>query len=192
MVVLGAGWDTRAWGLLADADVRVFELDKPASQAAKRSAVEAAGLPPDRVTFVSTDFVEKSWLEALTEAGFDPTLPTFFLLEGLIYYLNDDDLGATLRDIATMAPGSRLAFDYLSLELVRGLPPHQDIHRKLMRSFEKNYPNEHLYSGITTAAPARDQALRFLDRHGLTLLEYEPFGPDDEAFGGVVLGVVGD
>ncbi len=190
VVVLGAGWDTRAWGLLAGADVRVFEVDTPTSQAVKQRAVRAAELPTDRVVFVATDFVEKTWLHALVEAGFDPAVPTFFLLEGLVYYLSDTDLEATLRDIASTAPGSVLAFDYLSLELIERRAPHAEIGTKLHASVEKNYPNEPLKSGISTASPARAKVVSFLAEVGLALVDYEPFGAPDEPFGGAVLGRV--
>lgn len=189
VVLLGAGWDTRAWGLLADSDVQVFEVDMAPSQEVKKRAVAAAGLPLDRVTFVATDFVEKTWLQAITEAGFDPELPTYFLLEGLVYYLSDADIAATLGDIARTAPGSCLAFDYLSLEAIRKEAPHAEIGTKLHESVDKNYPNEPLLSGISTAGPARDHVTSFLADFRLELTEYEPFGPDEEPFGGAVLAV---
>ncbi len=190
VVIMGAGWDTRAWSMLADADVTVFEIDTHASQAVKRAAVRTAGLAEDGVTFVATDFTIKTWLEALTEAGFDASVPTFFLLEGLIYYLSDEDLSLTLRDIATMAPGSRLAFDSLSAELVQGTPPFVEMHRKMLGKMAKTYPNEPLRSGISTAAPYGDKLEGFLRDHGLDPLEIEPFGPETEAFGGLAAGIV--
>ncbi len=190
VVVLGAGWDTRAWGLLANSDSRVFEIDTPASQVVKRQAVEAAGLPTEQVTFVATDFTTKTWLEALEEAGFDRSLPTFFLLEGLVYYLNDADLGSTLSDITRMAPGSRMAFDYLALELVEGKAPFEALHRKLFGKFEKTYPNEPVLSGIATMPQYREPLEAFLRDHGLEPVEIEPFGPEDEAFGGLALAMV--
>jgi methyltransferase (TIGR00027 family) len=189
VVVLGAGWDTRAWGLGADTDVRVFEIDTPLSQDVKQGAVQAAGLSTDRVTFVATDFVEKTWLQALVEAGCDVTVPTLFVLEGLVYYLTDADVQSTLRDIASTAPGSSLVFDYLSMELIRREAPHAEMGATLHDSVSKNYPNEPLLSGISTAAPARTQVASFLAEAGLELTDYEPFGPDDEPFGGVVRAV---
>jgi len=186
VVLLGAGWDTRAWGLLADTDVRVFEVDTPTSQEVKKRAVQAAGLDMDRVVFVATDFVEKTWLEALVGAGFDPKLPSFFLLEGLVYYLCDADVEATLRDISSTAPGSMLAFDYLSLELINKQAPHAELGSKLHEDVGKNYPNEPLLSGISTTHPAREGVAAFLSEMGLELTDFEPFGPEEEAFGGLV------
>src|SRR5919201_6439860 len=66
LVLLGAGYDTRAYRL-PDADgVEAFEVDHPATQAAKRAALERARatLPP-RVRFVPLDFEQDSLAMAL-------------------------------------------------------------------------------------------------------------------------------
>ena len=133
VVILGAGWDTRAWGLLAGSDVRIFEVDMPPTQAAKRAALDEAGLPQERVTFVETDFVEKTWLQALTERGFDSALPTFFLWEGVTYYLPIDAVETTLREVSRLAPGSRIAFDFFSQELIDAEPPFEKIGKRMQR-----------------------------------------------------------
>lgn len=44
LVLLGAGFDARAWRLDALSDVTVFEVDHPATQAEKRAAIQ--GEPP--------------------------------------------------------------------------------------------------------------------------------------------------
>jgi len=67
--------------------VRLFEVDTLATQQVKREALSKAGLASDHVTFVETDFNQKSWLEALEEQGFDPSLPSFILWEGVTMYL---------------------------------------------------------------------------------------------------------
>ena len=187
VVILGAGWDTRGWGLLSDRGVRVFEIDTQLTQDAKKRAVEAGGLPMDAVTFVTTDFIEKTWLEAITEQGYDASLPTFFLLEGLVYYLDDASVEATLRDIAAAAPGSALAFDYLSAEVIHPEAPHLELGEQVLGSMERYYPDEPLMSGISTKPPARDKAAAWLGALDLELDTWEPLGPEDQAFGGLVL-----
>ncbi|MCO4746414.1 MAG: class I SAM-dependent methyltransferase [Proteobacteria bacterium] len=190
VVILGAGWDVRGWGLLADRGVEVFEVDMPATQAVKKQAVAAGGLPMDAVRFVSTDFMEKTWLEAITEAGFDASLPTFFLLEGLIYYLDDASIEATLRDIAAAAPGSALAFDYLALEVIRGEEPHQKLHEQMVGRMERFAPDEPLLSGISTQGDAKGTMVEWLAGVDLELVEWEPFGSETDPFGGLVFAAV--
>jgi hypothetical protein len=122
VVVLGAGWDTRAYGWLAEANVRIFEVDTPPTQRAKKAALERAGIDAAQVTFVETDFGQRSWLDALQEHGFDPALPSYVLWEGVTMYLDEDAVRSTLASLEKLAPGSRIAFDYLSYELVDGGP----------------------------------------------------------------------
>src|SRR6478752_8383988 len=55
-VLLGAGFDMRAHRLQALADCPVFEVDQPATQAAKRAVVERLDLRRSQLTYVPVDF----------------------------------------------------------------------------------------------------------------------------------------
>lgn len=116
VVILGAGWDTRAYGLLDGLGTAVFEVDTPATQAVKRTAIEKTGLDSSHVTFVACDFNRQSWLAALTEHGFDPQRRTFVLWEGVTMYLEEQAIQSTLRTVSTLPPGSAVAFDFFSRE----------------------------------------------------------------------------
>ncbi len=193
VVVLGAGWDTRLYGSLEDGGVvgdhvRFFEVDMPPTSGAKRTALSRAGIAADHVTFVETDFNQKSWLQAATEQGFDPTLPTFILWEGVTMYLDDEAVEATLRQVAQLASGSRIAFDFMSRELVQAEPPYVWLGRYAKQGIK--FYKEHWYFGISTLAPARDHVDRLVTSQGLELAEYEPLGDDRDGkvpFGGLVL-----
>ncbi len=176
VVVLGAGWDSRAYGSLEDARLRLFEVDTPPTQEAKRTALARAGLSADHVTFVETDFNQKSWFQAATEQGFDPKLPTFILWEGVTMYLNDEAVEATLRQVAQFAPGSRIAFDFFSRELVRAEAPFEKLGKRVKSALK--FYGEHFLYGISTHAPARDHVHRLLTSQGLDLAEYEPLGEE--------------
>ena len=116
VVILGAGWDTRAYGLLKGRNLTIFEVDAPATQAVKRAAIEETGLDASRVTFVSCDFNRQSWLGALEERGFDRTKRTFILWEGVTMYLEEQAIQSTLRTVSTLPAGSRIAFDFVGRE----------------------------------------------------------------------------
>jgi len=191
VVILGAGFDTRAYGSLKDSGVRLFEVDMPATQQVKREALAKAGLASDHVTFVETDFNQKSWLEALEEQGFDPSLPTFILWEGVTMYLNDEAVRATLNKVARLAPGSRIAFDFFSREMVRAEGPYAR-QGKFIQLGSKFYGETVLF-GISTRAPARDHVHLLLMSQGLDLAKYEPVGeesPPKIPFGGLALAIV--
>ena len=96
VVILGAGWDTRAYGSVKYEDVRFFEVDMPPTQAAKLAALQEADVDADHVTFVETDLNQRSWFDALQEHGFDPALPTFILWEGVTMYLYEHTVRRTL------------------------------------------------------------------------------------------------
>ena len=191
IVILGAGFDTRAYGSLKDFGVRLFEVDTLATQQVKREALAKAGLASDHVTFVETDFNQKSWLEALEEQGFDPSISTIILWEGVTMYLNDEAVRATLNKVARLTPGSRIAFDFFSREMALAEAPYAR-EGKFIRLASKFYGETVLF-GISTRAPAQDHVLKLLASHGLELAEYEPVGEElapKIPFGGLALAVL--
>ncbi len=113
LVLLGAGLDSRALRLPQAARGRVFEVDHPATQAAKRAALARGGAATPHVVFVALDFNRDALAEALLAAGFDPAQRTFFIWEGVTEYLTAAAVDATLRQVARLgAAGSRLLFTY--------------------------------------------------------------------------------
>ncbi len=113
VVILGAGWDTRAYGLLKDRDVETFEVDTQATQQVKLNALEKTGIEHSHVRFVACDFNQECWLEKLRSHGFDPDTKTFVLWEGVTMYLTEDAVGTTLDAVSSLPAGSRIAFDFL-------------------------------------------------------------------------------
>ena len=114
-VILGAGHDTFALRRKDLADkVRVFEVDHPATQEAKRRRVlKANGSIPPNLTFVPVDFENDRMDEELLKAGFDSQSPAFFSWLGVTYYLTQEAIRDSLERIAEMsAPGSRIVFDF--------------------------------------------------------------------------------
>jgi len=118
-VILGAGFDTRAFRLPRPGQIRCFEVDMPQTQASKRQLLAKAGIDSTIVTFVAADFETEDWLARLVEAGFDPNQPAVFPWEGVIMYLDRQAVESTLRKIATTAKGSVLVFDYFTIEPLR-------------------------------------------------------------------------
>src|SRR5262245_29014500 len=84
LVILGAGFDSRAHRLPGLERVRVFEVDHPATQAAKRAALPGAR---GRVSYVALDFLTGRLEDALAAGGFTPGPRTLFLWEGVTNYL---------------------------------------------------------------------------------------------------------
>jgi methyltransferase (TIGR00027 family) len=114
VVILGAGFDSRAYRLPALASATVFEVDHPNTLALKRARLlEALPRMPENVRFVEIDFNRDSLPEVLRNVNFDSSRTVLFLWEGVTNYLTQDAVSLVLRFVATCAPGSRLVFTYV-------------------------------------------------------------------------------
>jgi methyltransferase (TIGR00027 family) len=113
LVILGAGYDGRAWRMPELAGVKVFEVDQAITQTEKRARV--GELPPSigTVSFVPMNFKTDSLATPLERAGHDRSLPTCWIWEGVVMYLTHAVMRATLAQIgARSAPGSTLIVNY--------------------------------------------------------------------------------
>ena len=189
------GADLRApVGRGSGAASRCFEVDEPPTQEAKVEALRAAGIDCGHVVFAPTDFNQRSWLESLQEHGFDPDSPAFVLWEGVTMYLDDDAVDRTLNAIAGLAPGSRIAFDSLSRELVLGRRPFVVLGNYAKYAMKAIYGESWLF-GISTAAPARERAREFIEARGLELQRFEALAGEAERgtpIGGLIVAGVSD
>jgi methyltransferase (TIGR00027 family) len=112
LVVLGAGLDTFAYRN-PHAALRVFEVDHPATQAWKRQRLAQAGIAvPESLAFAPVDFERVSLAEGLEAAGFDAAGPAIFTWLGVVPYLTEPAVFATLGFIAGLAEGSEVVFTY--------------------------------------------------------------------------------
>jgi len=171
VVILGAGWDTRAYGRLKELGVACFEVDAPATQAVKRAAIETTRLDAAHVTFVSCDFNRQSWCAALVAQGFDVATRTFVLWEGITMYLNADTIASTLRVVSTFPAGSRIAFDYFAHEWL-----FDTMAGKMSRWAVRATYGEPITFGFRTKPDLEAGLGAFLTENGLNLGKSEPFG----------------
>lgn len=127
IVFLGAGYDTRALRF-ADSiqSTRIIELDAPAIQAHKKKIMQKRRIQPlPQLSLASIDFASQSLGQALAKAGYDPALRTFFIWEGVIYYLPETAVKSTLAFIRdSSGPGSRVVFDYFYKSAIEGTSDH--------------------------------------------------------------------
>jgi len=110
--ILGAGLDTFAYRNPFP-QLRIFEIDFPATQEWKRWMLSQALIePPANVTFVQLDFEHRTLADGLRETGFDAAEPAFFSWLGVVPYLTLEAFRATLDNIGSLPAGSGVAFDY--------------------------------------------------------------------------------
>jgi methyltransferase (TIGR00027 family) len=120
-IILGAGLDTFAQRRPAIASkLQIYEIDQPDTLAWKQQRLSELGLGvPDYLHFVPVDFELSSWWEELLKAGLDINKPAVIACTGVTLYLTKEAIIATLEQIATLAPGSKLAMTfYLPIELL--------------------------------------------------------------------------
>jgi len=119
VVILGAGFDSRAYRIPGMAQVVVFEVDHPATSRAKRQGVETRlGAVPPHVHFVPIDFNTERLPETIAAAGFDSRRRTLFIWEGVTNYLTEAAVEATLRWCAKAASGSTIVFTYVHRDVL--------------------------------------------------------------------------
>ena len=105
LVVVAGGFDTLSLRLAQDfPDLRVIEIDHPATQAVKREALrQTPALPqgvPANLRFVASDLAAEPLGEVLSRGGFDPGLATVFVLEGFLMYLPEAAVAHVFQALA--------------------------------------------------------------------------------------------
>ncbi len=111
-VLLGAGLDTFAHRNPYP-QLRVFEVDHPATQEWKRELLETSKLrTPANLIYTPVDFESESLAEQLQKAGFDRGEPAFFAWLGVVPYLTLEAFRSTVAFVGSSARGSGLVLDY--------------------------------------------------------------------------------
>jgi methyltransferase (TIGR00027 family) len=121
IVILGAGFDCRAYRLAELEGVRVFEVDHPSTLAIKLSVLRGAlARIPETVRFVEVDFNREVLPEVLERVGFEASQSTVFLWEGVSHYLTAEAVDSVLRFVASCGAGSRIIFTYVDAGVLDG------------------------------------------------------------------------
>jgi len=130
LVLLGAGMDARAYRMDGLEHLAVFEVDQRTIFDVKEPLLNGEPLKAASRAVVATEFTERGrWARDLVSAGFDPSVPTVWLLEGLLMYLNLPDTHELMREMGKLsAPASAVFHDacsarYLSANVVVGGAP---------------------------------------------------------------------
>ena len=114
LVIMGAGYDTRAYRIEELEKVHVFEVDHPDTIEVKKDKIkEIFGFIPAHVTYVPADLEVEKLDQRLAESGYDKTKKTLFAMEGLIYYLSPKAVDELLSFIVhSSGKESAVVFDY--------------------------------------------------------------------------------
>jgi methyltransferase (TIGR00027 family) len=122
VVILGAGFDSRAYRIRGIERVRVFEVDHPLTQAKKKDVVaRRLGALPPHVTFTSIDFRSGTLDTVMLSCGYRREAKTFFICEGVTHYLPARAVDTVFQYVAqSAAVGSRMVFTYIHRAILDG------------------------------------------------------------------------
>ncbi|WP_017596049.1 class I SAM-dependent methyltransferase [Nocardiopsis potens] len=120
VAMVASGMDTRSYRLDWPEGTVVYEIDHGALLEEKRRRLRGfAPEPAVRTVPVPADLAE-DWRTPLAGAGFDASLPTLWVAEGLLFFLEEKQAADLLSDLArASAPGSLLATDMTSASLLK-------------------------------------------------------------------------
>ena len=135
-VLLGAGLDTFAYRN-PYAQVRVFEVDHPATQQWKRELLQRNNISvPKNIRYTPVDFERHSLSAQLRDAGFNERAPAFFAWLGVVPYLTLEAFRATVNYVSDLPSGTGLILDYVQPPST--LPPLERLaHDSLASRVEK-------------------------------------------------------
>ncbi len=122
LVILGAGYDSRAYRFDRVCGCQVFEIDHPATQRVKIEKLDKIlGNLPDYVVYVPIDFEQETLEKRLFESGYDERKKTLFIWQGVTQYLTPEAVDSTLAFVAHHSgKGSSIVFDYMYTSLLDG------------------------------------------------------------------------
>jgi methyltransferase (TIGR00027 family) len=106
IVVLGAGLDARAYRLPWPEGTTLFELDRDEVLAAKQSTLDRVGAAPKCRRVVTAIDLREDWPSALARSGHRAEVPTMWLAEGLLAYLDGESVELLLDRIGSRSPPS--------------------------------------------------------------------------------------
>ena len=139
-VFVNAGAGFTSYPFLLDRPIRVLEVDFPHVTVLKKSRMrklQKAGTLPDRhVEFFAADLIDAGDVQRLAKvlATAVQGRPSFFLLEGLTYYLDCESLDRLFRLFADVqTPGSLVALDYWIPD------PQHPVHARLTQFFRSRF-----------------------------------------------------
>ncbi|TMW69204.1 hypothetical protein Poli38472_001360 [Pythium oligandrum] len=152
VVILGAGLDSRAYRLKALGDRHVYEVDGSTEMLDRKrrilSEMNAPVLAKEH-RIVVADLAEEAWKTELINNGFNPKEQTFWLMEGLLPYIDYEGNAGLVKAIDSLsAPGSQIWVDILGPDLVQKTPVQQTKGEGIWRTRAAKYGEANPHEGV--------------------------------------------
>jgi methyltransferase (TIGR00027 family) len=116
IVILASGLDARAYRLQWPAGTTVYEIDQPKVLEYKAATLNQHGATPKALRREVPIDLRFDWPKALRDAGFDRSVPTAWLAEGLMMYLPADAQDRLFEQVTELsASGSRISAETMGI-----------------------------------------------------------------------------
>jgi len=166
VIILGAGFDTRALRLHCLKDISVIEIDHPDTQQFKLSELKKIlGSLPKNIRYYQIDFNKQSLEDLFVANNLAFDIPTTIIWEGVTNYLTPVAVKKTLSFIKRFLKGSYFIFTYID-QLVLKSPESFEGTGKLFNKLKES--DEPWTFGFDP-----DELSDYLVTFGLALLEDE-------------------
>lgn len=137
VIILGAGFDTRALRLDFLESVPVIEIDHPNTSNFKSATYQnSIGSLPENITFYQIDFNKQSLDELAIEHNFYFSNPTTIIWEGVTNYLTEAAIKRTFAFISNFPKDSYVIFTYVHKKILEN-PGSFLGGKKLLKDLEK-------------------------------------------------------
>lgn len=164
VIILGAGFDTRAMRLPFLKSMPVFEIDHPNTSDYKLDVFKKSNIKsPSNISYLQLDFNKQGLLEFAIEKKINFSLPTVIIWEGVTSYLSAEAIDRTFEFFQKFASGSSIIFTYLhrlALDNPKAFKGVEQM-KKLLKSKEENW----------TFGFYPEKLPSYLQTYGLTLYE---------------------
>lgn len=119
VILLGAGFDTRALRLPRLQQVNVLEIDHPDTAARKQLILcKTLGHLPSHVRSLTIDFDRQGFADLFRQHGIVISRPTVVVWEGVTNYLQRKAVDAVLRLVGQFPKGSAIIFTYVHRQVL--------------------------------------------------------------------------
>jgi methyltransferase (TIGR00027 family) len=163
VIILGAGFDTRALRLDCLKNIAVIEIDHPDTSGYKLQKLNEAGKLLPNVNYLQIDFNKESLDELASKHKINMEIPTTVIWEGVTNYLTAEAVAQTFHFIGRFAKGSFSIFTYIHQQVLDSPHSFEGMDKVLERLKE----NEELW----TFGFKPDELGHYLQQFNLRLLE---------------------
>lgn len=164
VIILGAGFDTRAVRLDFLKSIPVIEIDHPNTSNFKAEIYKKRiGKIPENVTFLQIDFNKEDLNQLAIKHNLDFSKPTAVIWEGVTNYLTEEAVKSTFSFISKFAHNSHVIFTYVHKDILQN-PDSFLGGEKLLKDLENI--EEHWTFGLLP-----EELPNFLNQFDIQLLE---------------------